>query len=195
MITGMMNHLQNKNILYIVLIFCFSAPINALELPELLQLFAQKKESTVDFTEETHAFFLDEPIKSSGRLQYSYPNKLYKFILEPEIITQKINGDELIITNGNETHNINLTDRPEFTIILRALMYLLSGNQAALNKDFKIIFKDNITTWDLLLAPHDSYLSSHVESIKIVGYKEKISSIVITEPNNDRSITHLYNHR
>lgn len=195
MIFGMMNRTRNNTTLFLILAFCFSIPAHAIELSELLQLFAQKKESIVDFTEETHAFFLDEPIKSSGRLEFSFPNKLNKIILQPEIISQKIIGDELTIKNGDETHTVNLNDRPEFSIILRALINLLSGNHAALNKDFKIVFNNNLSTWELLLTPLDSYISGHVESINIIGQKEKITTIKISEPNNDHSITHIYNHR
>lgn len=102
---GMMN-LKNKKITLLLLAFILAFPILAsaetLELTELLHLFKQQKERTVDFREERHAFYLDEPLKSSGRLQFSYPDKLYKFILEPESISQKIEGDELKIVNGKK---------------------------------------------------------------------------------------------
>lgn len=64
-----------------------------------------------------------------------------------------------------------------------------------LKKDFKINYKNIDSNWTLLLSPHDSYISGYVESIKIEGNQNKISKIIITEPNHDRSITYLSNHR
>ena len=166
-----------------------------LELPELLNLFSQNKQSTVDFNEEKHTFYLEQPIKSSGYLQFSAPDKLNKIILKPEKTSQKINGNKLEINNNNETQTINLDDYPEFSIILRSIINVLSGNHSALKKDFKINYENDGSGWTLSLLPHDSYVLSYVESIKMFGNKNKLSKIIVTEPNNDRSITHLYNHR
>ena len=197
---GKMNHIKilNKTAL-LLLAFFFTVPANALEatldLPKLLHMFAQQKKSTVDFNEEKHAFFLEEPIKSSGYIEFSAPNKLNKFILVPEKISQKITGNILEIKNPGETHTINLDDHPEFSILLRSIISVLSGDHVSLKKDFKITFKNNLSGWSLLLSPHDSYISGYIESIKMFGNKNKLSKIVVTEPNNDRSITLLSNHR
>lgn len=201
MISGTMNQIKQYIVITLLILnFFFITPTSAvelkkLELTELLNLFTQQKDSTVDFKEEKHAFYLDEPIKSSGYLQFSAPNKLYKFITEPEKISQKIDGDILEIINGDQTLTINLDEHPEFSIILRSIISLLSGDHLALKKDFKINFKNKTENWSLLLSPHDSFISSHVESIQMVGNKNKIHKIIVTEPNKDRSITHIYNHR
>jgi len=201
MTSGTMNQIKKQcEKTLLLLIFFFTVPahaldLNKLNLPELLQLFAQQQQSTVDFDEEKHASFLDKPIKSSGYLQFSAPNKLYKFILKPEQISQKINGNELVVHDANETHTINLDEHPEFSILLRSIISLLSGDHPALKKDFKIIYKNTPSGWTLSLFPHDSYILSYVESIKMFGNKNKLSKIIVTEPNNDRSITNLYNHR
>ena len=197
---GTMNHIKTLNKIALLLsAFFFIVPAHALEakldLPELLHLFAQQKKSTVDFSEEKHAFFLEEPIKSSGYIEFSAPNKLNKFILKPEKISQKITGNILEIKNPNESHTINLDDHPEFSVLLQSIISVLSGDLASLKKDFKIIFTNNLSSWSLLLTPHDSYISGYIESIKMFGNKNKLSRIIVTEPNNDRSITHLSNHR
>lgn len=196
MTSGMMNNIKKyKQSSLLIFIFCFSVPSYAIELSDLLKLFVQQKESTVDFDEIKEAFYLEKPIKSSGRLEFSYPNKLSKYILEPEKLSQKINGNELTIQNGDKTHTINLDERPEFSVILRSLISLLSGNHDALKKDFKIKFNSSSDSWNLLLSPRDSYILSYVQSIKLIGNKTKLSKIIITEPNNDRSVSSLYNHR
>ena len=92
---GTMNHIKTLNKIALLLsAFFFIVPAHALEakldLPELLHLFAQQKKSTVDFSEEKHAFFLEEPIKSSGYIEFSAPNKLNKFILKPEKFRKKL---------------------------------------------------------------------------------------------------------
>jgi len=186
---------KHYRIISLLLTLNFVAPVYALELSELLHSFNQQQKSTVDFSEEKHAFYFDEPLKSSGYLQFIAPNKLYKFILKPEKISQKIQGDELHIKNGTDIRTINLNTYPEFSIIFRALVSFLSGDHAALKKNFKINFENNPASWVLLLSPHDSYIASHVESIKLSGSENKLNKIIITEPNKDKSITHIYNHR
>ncbi|MCW8900881.1 MAG: outer membrane lipoprotein carrier protein LolA [Gammaproteobacteria bacterium] len=204
MTSGKMSQIKihiKKNLL--ILLFLSTAPVLAVEseiapkseLSELLTQFAQIKQSTVDFTEEKHAFFLEQPVLSSGQLQFIAPDKLSKFILKPEKITQQVHADVLKITSQGETQTINLNEYPEFSIILRSIISLLSGDHDALKRDFKINFEDNLTSWTLLLSPHDSYVSGHVDSIKMLGKKNKLMKIIITEPNNDRSVTSIYNHR
>ena len=198
---GMMNQLKNhlKKTLLLLIFFISSSvhalDVNKMELPELLHLFSQQKQSTVDFKEEKYAFFLDQPIMSSGHLQFSAPNKLYKFITKPEKISQKVDGNILEINNNNEIHSIDLDKHPEFSVILRAIISLLSGDLATLKKYFKIKFEDRSSSWSLFLIPHDSYVSGYIESIKMFGAKNKLSKIIVTEPNADRSITYLSNHR
>lgn len=201
MISGMMNHFKKYHLIALLIISiasisaAFAIDSEKLELSELLNLFAQQKNSTVDFKEEKYAFYLDQPIKSSGYMQFSAPNKLYKFIIEPEKISQKINGQTLEVTSNSQTHVINLDDNPEYSIILRSIINLLSGNYSALKKDFKIKFSSQANSWSLILSPHDNFVLSHVESIQMTGNKNKINEIIVTEPNKDRSITQIYNHR
>ena len=198
---GKMNQLKNylKKV-FLLFAFCFSLPVHALDenkldLSELLHLFSQQKQSTVDFIEEKHAFFLDQPIISAGNLQFSYPGKLYKFITKPDKSSQKIDGDTLEINNNNKIQTINLDDYPELSVLLRSIISLLSGDLAALNKDFKVKIENKPSGWILFLSPHDSYVSGYIESIKMSGKKNKLLKIIVTEPNDDRSITYLSNHR
>ena len=191
--------MNQKNKLLLLLLFLFTFPTHALEskieLSELLHLFSQQRQSTVDFKEEKHTSFLEQPIISSGQLQFIAPDQLFKFILKPEKISHKITADELEIKNKNKTHTINLNDHPEFSVILRSIISVLSGDHAALKKDFKINFDGNLTSWNLLLLPHDSFIADHVESIKFLGNNNKLTEIIVTEPNQDRSVTRIYNHR
>lgn len=196
MTSGKMKKIIKHNIkAFVVLSLFFTTPVHALELIELLHLFSQEKQSTVDFNDEKHAYFLDKPIKSSGYLTFIAPNKLQKIILKPEKISQQIDANELKIVNARETHIIKLDDHPEFSIIIRATISMLAGDYISLKKDFKIVFDHKKSGWTLLLSPHDSYISGYVESIKMVGNKNKISKIIVTEPNHDQSITYLSNHR
>lgn len=188
-----------NKITFLLLMFSFSLPVAAVEeklaLTDLLDLFSQEKESTVDFTEEKHAFFLDQPIKSSGYIEFLAPNTLNKFIQKPEIISQKITGKSLEIKSPTETHTIDLNEHPEISTLLQSIISVLTGDVASLKKDFKTAFSGSLSSWSLSLTPHDSYILGYIESIKFFGEKNKLSKIIVIEPNNDRSITLLSNHR
>lgn len=162
---------------------------------EFLQLFKQQHQSTVDFKEEKYASYLDQPLRSSGEMHFSAPDKLSKLILKPELISQNISGDQLEIKTTSELHQIDLKERPEFSVILRALIALLAGDHDFLAQNFKINYQPLNSSWSLLLIPNDSYVSGYVESIKISGKMQNLVQIIITEPNNDKTITDLFNHR
>ena len=199
MTSGKMNLIKNYKKVLILTFFLFSMHAHALEtkngLVELLQQFAQQQQSTADFTEEKRTSFLRKPIISSGYLQFIAPNKLYKIIQQPENVSQKITGNELEIKERNKTHTIDLTEHPEFSVILRSIMSLLSGDHAALKKDFKMAFNKVKSLWTLKLIPHDSYIASYVDSIEMSGNKDKLTKIIVNETNKDRSITFIKNHR
>ena len=203
---GTMNQIkkQSKSAL-LILSFIISFPalaidgikadIDTSDLPKLLKIFSEQKQSKVDFKEEKHAFYLDEPIVSSGHLEFYAPNKLNKFIIAPEKVSQKIQGDTLTINEGDKTHVVDLNDHPEFSIILRSIIHVLSGNHAALKKDFKIKFESKSSGWTLSLRPHDSFAASHVDSIQMFGKRNIFLKMIVKEPNNDYTLTTLYNHR
>lgn len=199
---GKMNQTKNNLKKIFLLLICLSVTpaayavsANNLKLNELFQMFSQQKQSTVDFSEEKYASFLEEPIISSGHFEFSAPDKLYKFITKPDKISQKVEGNILEINEANEVHSIDLNEHPEFSAILRSIINLLSGNLAALKKDFKLEYKNTSSGWTLLLTPRDSYVSGYIDSIKMFGETNKLLKIVVTEPNNDHSVTYISNHR
>ena len=196
MISGKMKKI---NKLLLVLVLFFNLPAHAAEieisLAEVLTLFSQQKKSTVDFKEEKFTSFLKEPIVSSGQLEFIAPDRLAKFIIEPEKISNKIVGDELEIKSSHKTHTINLKEHPEFSVILTSIINVLSGNHEALKNDFTISFKGQLTSWELVLIPRDSFVHGYIDSIKMQGHTNKLSQIIVTEANKDYSITHISNHR
>jgi len=196
MIFGKMNKI--KTLLLVIVLF-YNLPAHAAEtvasLAEVMKLFSQQKKSTVDFKEEKFTSFLEEPIVSSGQLEFISPDELAKFIIKPEKITNKIKGDKLEIKTSHKTHTINLKEHPEFSVILTSIINVLSGNHEALKSDFTIIFKGQLTSWELVLIPRDSFVHGYIDSIKMHGNKNQLSQIIVTEANNDYSVTHIFNHR
>jgi len=196
MTSGKMNKI-NKLLLIIVLLFSLPAHAAKVDasLTDVLNLFSQQQKSTVDFKEEKYTSFLEQPIVSIGQLEFIAPDKLAKYIVEPEKISNKISGDELKIKTAHETHTINLKDHPEFSAVLTSIINVLSGNHDALNNDFNISIKGPINSWQLVLVPRDSFVHGYIDSIKMQGNQNKLSKIIVTEANKDYSVTHISNHR
>ena len=184
---------------YILLLLYFlsgmHSPVYALDVNDLFQSFARQKESQVDFDEEKYAFYLAEPLKSSGQLQFTAPDKLHKLISKPENISQTISGNVLQITKNNKTRTINLDDHPEFSAILGSLKNLLSGNLEALKKSYNLEIEGTRQSWKLHLLPKSKKLSGYIKFIDMQGINNLLTKIIITESNNDYSVTNLYNHR
>ena len=168
---------------------------NNLTLSQLLALFSQSKQSTVDFIEEKHAFFLEQPMTSSGYVEFISPNKLNKFITKPEVTSQKISDNELEIISGEQKHIIDLNEHPEFSVILQSIISLLAGDHVTLQKTFKLKFNNSHMGWQLHLTPKDSYILGYVNSIQMFGSENKLTKLIITEANNDHTTTYFSNHR
>lgn len=182
-----------------ILVLLFNLPAHATEaetsLIEILNLFSQQQKSTVDFKEEKYTSFLERPVVSKGQLEFIAPDRLAKYIIEPEKISNKISGDELEIKTAHQTHTINLKEHPEFSSVLTSIINVLSGNHDALKKDFTITFEGQLKSWELVLVPRDSFVHSYIDSIKMQGSHNKLSNIIVTEANKDYSVTHISNHR
>lgn len=191
--------MKQINKLLLILVLLFNLPAHAAKmntsLIEVLNLFSQQKKSTVDFKEEKYASFLERPVVSTGQLEYIAPDRLAKYIVEPEKISNKISGDELEIKTAHETHTINLKEHPEFSAVLTSIINVLSGNHDALKNDFNISFKGQLNSWELVLVPRDSFVHGYIDSIKMQGSHNKLSNIIVTEANKDYSVTHITNHR
>jgi len=176
-----------------------------LTLSELLSTIASSTEKTAKFTETRTADFLAIPLTSNGILEFIAPATLIKKIQSPDNMQQRIVGDVMtLITeplndsgdveqfDNNQT--VSLSSYPELEIGINAIRWVLSGNVAALNESFQVVYTHTKENWQLTLNPKDVDLLISIQNIIIKGKAKHIIQIKIIQNKSESITTDLYEH-
>ena len=169
---------------------------SAMEMQEILKLLSATPVKFAQFSETRTSYFLENPLVTKGSLEFKAPATMIKRMQEPEEIVQRIDGDVLSISNGNELNNtVYLSSNTDLAMGINAVRWMLSGDESALNQNFNITFNNVVHQWSVKLVPKDSSVSDVITSILITGEKDFIKQIKVTHANGDSIITDLYDHK
>lgn len=169
---------------------CFAAPAG-FTLQQLMSSLAQRKQGEVSFAETDHLRILDQPLKSSGVLVYRAPDHLEKRTLEPRKESMILEGDELTLQRGHRTYRMQVSAYPQAAPYVDAIRDTLAGNEAALEKVFKVGFAGTRQAWNLELVPLDERAARKVRQVRIAGAGDVIHSVEILQADGDRSLMTL----
>jgi hypothetical protein len=158
-------------------------------LPQLMQSLRQVKSSTAYFSERKDLRMLNEPLMSSGTLNYVAPDKLQKSTLLPKPERLSIDGGKLTIERSetNENRTVALADVPEIGAFVESIRATLAGDLPALERYYTISLQGDVGDWQMTLEPKEKRLQQLVKSIRIAGRDTSIRSIVSEQGDGDRS--------
>ena len=160
-------------------------------LDQLMQALAQRKHGQVSYEETDYLAVLDRPLKSSGVLIYDAPDHLEKRTLEPKQQSLTLDGDELTVQRGRRNYRLQLSAYPQVAPLVDAIRDTLAGNEAALEKMFKVGFTGTADDWKLELLPLDRKIARAVSRVEISGARAEIRSVAILQVGGDRSVMTL----
>lgn len=160
-------------------------------LAQLMSLLAQRTQGEVKFSETDYLQVLDQPVKSSGVLVYKAPDHLEKRTLKPRRESMVLEGDELTVQRGHRTYHMQVSAHPQAAPYVDAIRDTLAGNEAGLEKAFKVGFTGTRGAWKLELVPLDEGTASKVERVEIEGGADVIRSVEILQADGDRSVMTL----
>ena len=158
---------------------------------QLMSLLAQRRQGEVKFSETDYLRVLDQPVKSSGVLIYRAPDHLEKRTLEPKKESMILEGDQLTVQRGHRTHQIQVSAYPQVAPYVDAIRDTLAGNEAGLEKVFKVGFTGTRAAWKLELVPLDEAAARKVKRVEIEGGSDVIRSVEILQAGGDRSVMTL----
>ena len=170
---------------------CFAAPQAGFTLDQLMKALAQRKHGEVGYEETDYLGVLDRPLKSSGVLIYDAPDHLEKRTLKPEEQSLALDGDEMTVQRGRRRYQMQVSAYPKLAPLVDALRDTLAGNEAALEKVFKVGFTGTADDWRLKLAPLDEEVARNVRGVEIRGAQDEIRSVEILQVSGDRSVMTL----
>lgn len=169
---------------------CFAAQ-PGFTLSQLMSLLAQRQQGEVKFSETDYLQVLDQPVKSSGVLVYRAPDHLEKRTLQPRKESMILDGDELTVQRGRKTYRVQVSAYPQAAPYVDAIRDTLAGNEAGLEKVFKVGFSGTRDAWKLELVPLDKEAARKVKRVEIEGAADVIRSVVILQADGDRSVMTL----
>ncbi|HZO21345.1 MAG TPA: LolA-related protein [Steroidobacteraceae bacterium] len=158
------------------------------DLDRLMSALAQRPHGHVTFLERKYLAILDRPVESSGELLYDAPDRLEKRTLKPKPESLVLQGGVVRAQRGRHTYTLDLQRYPQVVPFIESIRATLAGDEAALERVFKVRFEGSFDHWKLLLVPLDPKLAAKVREIHIQGEASAIHSVEIQEADGDRSV-------
>ena len=158
------------------------------DIDQLMRGLAQTKSDHASFVEKKFIAMLDKPVESSGELFYTAPDHLEKRTLKPKAESMTVDGGTLVIERGRQKHRLQLQDYPELAAFIDSIRGTLAGDRNALERNYGLSLGGTSEHWTLQLLPLDEKMQAVVTRIRIVGVRDAVRSIEITQADGDSSL-------
>jgi len=163
----------------------------AFDVGQLMDDLARHKGGRAKFIETKYIALLDKPIIATGEMTYVAPDRLEKRTLTPKIETMLLDKDMLSIERDKRKLSINLANQPEALAFVDSIRGTLSGNRAALEKNYALHLAGNADKWVLTLLPSDQKIAAIVLRITVSGSRNRVLGIEYLQADGDRSVLNI----
>ena len=160
----------------------------AFDVGQLMDELARHKGGKARFVEKKYISLLDKPVVTSGEMSYTAPDRLEKRTLLPKVETLLLDKETLSIEREKQKLTIKLANQPEALAFVDSIRGTLTGNRAALEKNYALFLAGNLDKWTLTLLPSDQKIAAIVQRIIVSGSKNQIRSIEYLQADGDRSV-------
>lgn len=155
---------------------------------QLMHAMSLNRGGRASFTEKKFIALLDKPVESSGELVYRAPAHLEKHTLKPQPDSLVLDQDTLTIEREGQKRSLQLEDYPEVAAFVDSIRGTLAGDQAALERAYRMTLEGSPERWKLVLLPTVPEMLAQVVRISIEGAGVDLSSIEIQQADGDRSV-------
>lgn len=147
----------------------------------LLSALAREPPQSIAFTEFRSSPLLERALVVTGTLEYSGPERLARIVTSPWAERTDIDGDEVRIQRTNQAERrFSLRRLPELGGLLTGFAAILSGDRAALEREFELAYTRGATSWQLILTPRGSRAKARIDNIRVRGVGDVPACIVTT---------------
>ena len=158
------------------------------DMSELMALLAKKRSGEASFVEQRFVKGLDQPLRSSGTLSFVAPDRFTRSTLEPRAESVSVEGNNVTMKRGGRSRSLTLDAAPEAAAIVDAIRGTMTGNTAALQRNFRPAFGGNAEQWVLDLTPLDVALYNQVRIVRIMGRHSDVLSVEVQLADGDGSV-------
>jgi outer membrane lipoprotein-sorting protein len=170
------------------LLACAAPAWAAFDLSTLTGLLAQHKTAEARFTEERTVSGIDGPLRASGTLSFTAPDRFARNTLEPYPESMSVEGNVVTLRRGSRSRQMAVDAVPELTALIEALRGTLNGDAATLQKYFDARVDGGPALWTLTLTPKAGRLAAQVRELKIAGQGGDLRSVELWLSGGDRSL-------
>ena len=149
---------------------------------------ARHKGGRAKFVETRNLALLDKPLVATGELSYTPPDRLEKRTLTPKPELLRLDGDMLSIEREQQKLSINLASQTEALAFVDSIRGTLSGNRAALEKNYALHLSGTRENWVLTLLPSEPKIAALLLRITVTGSHNQVRSIEYLQADGDRSL-------
>jgi hypothetical protein len=165
-----------------------SASAAGIELARLMNLLSQVTQVEAPYTEKKYSSLLNEPLTSSGMLVYRRPDTVEKNMTTPRNESYRFAGEDLVVVRNGAEKRYPLQSQPLLASFAASLRGVLAGDQALLQKHYKLALEGEEEAWHLDLVPLDQDTSRYVAHILVSGRAGQVQQIEVRETSGDRSV-------
>jgi hypothetical protein len=128
------------------------------DLGQLMRELSSVRSARAHFTEKRFLKMLDRPIESSGTLAYEAPSRLEKLTLVPKRELMLVEQDKVTLETGPTPKRriLSMSEYPALRAFVESIRSTLAGDQATLERFYKVDFGGDPDRWRLKLQPSDS---------------------------------------
>lgn len=164
---------------------------------QLLQQFHALDGLSAEFREEKRVALLVVPLVSEGAIYFARPGTLARHTTRPSSSTIVVDSGQIAMRSGQQVQRLSVSTHPAIGPLVNALLYLFSGDEAALRKSLASTFEPETEKepWRLELRPRDPAAAKLVSLLVLRGRGLKVHTLYLKEGSGDESTTTFSNHR
>lgn len=159
------------------------------DLRSVMQALAAVPEVHAAFREEKTLAILQEPLVSSGLLDYRAPDFLHKRTVQPQAEDYQADGHWLTVeTPAAGLQHFDLNGYPQLRPLVEAIRATQAGDQNTLERYYQLQFRGTLADWSLWLTPRAPEAAQYISTIILRGQRDWIISVETLEPDGDRNM-------
>lgn len=146
-----------------------------------------------NFTQVKSVSFLNEKVKSYGRMYYSNQGKLRWEYVSPYKYTFAINGGKVYIKSGAKSQVIDIRTSRLFNSIAQIMINSITGKSLKANGDFNTQMYVNGNEWIAVLTPKKAQMKKMFRTVQLHfnSHHSMVSEVVMTETSGDSTVITL----
>jgi len=161
----------------------------AFELAELMAMLAHRGAAHATFSEQRHVPGLDQPVVSTGQLDFEPPDRYTRRTITPHAETVTIAGNRLTLARDGRTRTMLLDATPQAVLAVEAVRATLTGDAATLLQWFRPTLAGDAAQWRLALVPLDAKAAGSLAEVRISGQRDVLVGVETRLADGTRTVT------